>query len=60
MRYRLRTLLILLVTAPPVLAWLWRELTAEEKVTPTLLFFGDTDLEEWHPRRIEPPTLTGP
>jgi len=60
MRFRLRTLMIVLALGPPLGAWLWYELTAEEQATPTLLFSGEDDLEEWHYRRTEPPTLTGP
>jgi hypothetical protein len=62
MRYRLRTLLIVLSLGPPMLAWLWSGITsevAEEQASQTLLIDASFDLEAWEYRRIDPPTLTG-
>jgi hypothetical protein len=62
MRYRLRTLLIVLAIGPMVLAWIWSGITAEvpeQQASQTLLIDASFDLEGWEYRRIDPPTLTG-
>jgi len=46
MRYRLRTLLIVLAIGPPFVAAIWSVLTAEPSTKPTLTEMS-FDLEEW-------------
>jgi hypothetical protein len=75
MRYRLRTLLILLAIGPPMLAWwgwpaikqqyeAWQWRVAVTKAKPVskqeMLYFGDGEVEFLDEKQLGPPTLINP